>query len=155
MLMVILKFLQYNAEWMCAIAIAFFAAVQCWLAYQQNLQNIKIKRLELANKLDKVCSIFLGEKNEATEILKWLNENASNFVFLLNKNDRIAYKKLLLFLMKYRNYPSEYTSSQKIEAINNLNNLLSELDSVLGNANYGFVNDKFELQKSDNNMLQN
>lgn len=155
MLMVILKFLQQNAEWMCAIAITFFAAVQCWLAYQQNLQNIKIKRLELANKLDKVCSIFLGEKNEASEILKWLNENASNFVFLLNKNDRTAYKKLLLFLMKYRNYPSEYSSSQKIEAINNLNNLLSELDSALGNANYGLVNDKFELQKSDNNILQN
>lgn len=56
--------------------------------------------------------------------------------------------------MKYRNYLSEYSSSQKIEAINNLNNLLSELDSALGNANYGFVNDKFELQKSDNNILQ-
>lgn len=152
--MTILKFLQQNAEWMCAIAIAFFAAVQCWLAHQQNLQNIKIKRLELANKLDTVCAKFLGEKSEASEILNWLNENASNFVFLLSKNDRTAYKKLLLFLMKYSSYLSEYSSSQKIEAINDLNNLLSELDSALGNANYGFVNDKFELQKSDNNILQ-
>lgn len=153
--MVILRFLQQNAEWMCAIAITFFAAVQCWLSYQQNLQNIKIKRLELANSLDIVCSKFLGEKNEATEILIWLNQNASNFVFLLNKNDRVAYKKLLLFLMKYRSNPSEYPSPQKEKAILELNNLLSELDSALGNANYGFVNDKYELQSSDNNILQN
>jgi hypothetical protein len=153
--MLLLKILQQNAEWMCAIAITFFAAVQCWLSYQQNLQNIKIKRLELANSLDMVCSKFLGEKREATEILIWLNQNASNFVFLLNKNDRVAYKKLLLFLMKYRSTPSEYSSSQKEKAILELNNLLSELDSALGNANYGFVNDKYELQRSDNNILQN
>lgn len=153
--MLLLKILQQNAEWMCAIAITFFAAVQCWLSYQQNLQNIKIKRLELANSLDMVCSKFLGEKREATEILIWLNQNASNFVFLLNKNDRVAYKKLLLFLMKYRNTPSEYSLSQKEKAILELNNLLSELDSALGNANYGFVNDKYELQRSDNNILQN
>ncbi len=153
--MVILQFLQQNAEWMCAIAITFFAAVQCWLSYQQNLQNIKMKRLELANKLDNICSTFLGEKSEATEILIWLNQNASNFVFLLNKNDRVAYKKFLLFLMKYRSNPSEYSSPQKEKAILELNNLLSELDSALGNANYGFVNDKYELQRSDNNILQN
>ena len=151
--MVIIKFLQQNAEWMCAIAIVFFTAVKCWLVHQQNMQNIKIKRLELANKLDSVCSKFLGEKSEATEILIWLNENASNFVFLLRKEDRVAYKKLLLFLMNYRNNPAEYSSPQKVEAIQNLFNLLSELDSAFGNANYGFVNDKSELQKSDNNVL--
>lgn len=153
--MSILRFLQQNAEWMCAIAITFLAAVQCWLAHQQNMQNIKVKRLELANKLDSICSAFLGEKSEATEILKWLYQNASNFIFLLNKNDRTAYKKLLLFLLSYRNNTSEYSSIQKIEAINKLNNLLSELDSALGNANYGLVNDKNELQSKDNNILQN
>lgn len=147
--MAILKFLQQNAEWMCAIAIVFFTAMQCWLAHQQNMQNIKIKRLELANKLDSVCSKFLGEKSEATEILIWLNENASNFVFLLKKEDRTAYKKLLLFLIKYRGNSIEYNQFQKMEAIKELFNLLGELDSALGNANYGFVNDKSELQKSD------
>ena len=50
--MAILRFLQQNAEWMCAIAIVGFTAVQCWLAYQQNMQNIRMKRLELASKLD-------------------------------------------------------------------------------------------------------
>lgn len=153
--MVLIKILQNNAEWMCAIAITFFTAVQCWLSYQQNLQNIKIKRLELASKLDNIGSTFLGEKSEATEILIWLNQNASNFIFLLNKNDRVVYKKLLLFLMKYRSNPSEYSSAQREKAILELNNLLSELDSVLGNANYGFVNDKLELQRLDNNILQN
>ena len=148
-----LKILQHNAEWMCAIAIAFFAAVQCWLAHQQNLQNIKIKRLELANKLDTVCSKFFGERNQATEILNWLNENASNFVFLLNKKDRTAYKELIIFLMKYRDNSSEYTSSQIIEAINTLNSILGKLDSALGNANYGFINDKYELKKTDETVL--
>ena len=32
--MAILRFLQQNAEWMCAIAIVGFTAVQSWLAYQ-------------------------------------------------------------------------------------------------------------------------
>ena len=71
----------------------------------------------------------------------------------MRKEDRVAYKKLLLFLMNYRNNPAEYSSPQKVEAIQNLFNLLSELDSAFGNANYGFVNDKSELQKSDNNVL--
>ena len=144
--MIILKFLQHNAEWMCAIAIAFFAAVQCWLAHQQNLQNIKIKRLELANKLDTICAKFLGEKSQASEILNWLNENASNFVFLLNQKDIIAYKELVVFLMKYTDNHSEYSSSQIIEAINMLNSILGKLDAALGNANYGFVNDKYEFK---------
>ena len=52
--MTILKFLQENAEWMCAIAIVIFTAVQCILTYRQNMQNIRMKRLELASKLDEV-----------------------------------------------------------------------------------------------------
>ena len=58
----ILKFLQQNAEWMYTIAIVGFTAVQYWLAYQQNMQNIRMKRLELASRLDEVAAHFLGEK---------------------------------------------------------------------------------------------
>jgi len=101
--MLILRFLQQNAEWMCAIAIVCFTAVQCWLAYQQNMQNIRMKRLELANNLDTVCSTFLGERSESIEILQWLTANASSFIFLLNKKDRAYFKKLFIFLMNYKN----------------------------------------------------
>ncbi len=79
--MSILKFLQQNAEWMCAIAIVGFTAVQCWLAYQQNMQNVRMKRLELANGLDHVCTIFTGDKEHAKRISEWLLSNASTLYF--------------------------------------------------------------------------
>lgn len=143
--MMLLRFLQHNAEWICAIAITCFAAVQCWLAHQQNLQNVKIKRLELANKLDAICCKFRGEKSQASEILNWLIENASNFVFLLNAKDRTSYKELISFIMNYKNNSTTYSASEKIEALTKFNNILGKLDIALGNANYGFINEKNEL----------
>lgn len=142
--MAILRFLQENAEWMCAIAIVEFTAVQCWLAYQQNMQNI----LELASNLDAVCSKFLGERAEAIEVLQWLTANASNFIFLLKPKDRIYYKRLFAFLMNYKNSNPECCSLKMENAIRELNNILGDLDSVLGNAKYGFANDKDEKQKA-------
>ena len=62
--MSILRFLQQNAEWMCAIAIVGFTFIQCLLAYQQNMQNIRMRRLELASKLDEVAAQFLGDKKK-------------------------------------------------------------------------------------------
>lgn len=101
--MAILRFLQQNAEWMCAIAIVGFTAVQCWLAYQQNMQNIRIKRLELASKLDEIAAQFLGDKEEAKIVRTWLVSNASNFGALLNAKDINLYKKLLAFIYNYLN----------------------------------------------------
>lgn len=146
--MTILKFLQQNAEWMCAIAIVGFTAVQCWLAYQQNMQSIRMKRLELASNLDAVCSKFLGERAEAIEVLQWLTANASNFIFLLKPKDRIYYKRLFAFLMNYKNSNPECCPLKMENAIRELNNILGDLDSVLGNAKYGFANDKDEKQKA-------
>ncbi|DAB14653.1 TPA: hypothetical protein CPU00_08940 [Candidatus Gastranaerophilales bacterium HUM_18] len=138
----ILNFLQHNAEWICAITITLFTATQCRLAYQQNLQNIRMKRLELANELDKVANKFLAEKEEAIEIANWLTSNASNFIFLLNSKDRKKYKDLLLYLYNYHNYPA---TINKEKAIKDFLNLVYELDSVLGNAQYGLVNEKKEF----------
>lgn len=143
--MVVLRFLQQNAEWMCAIAIVIFSAVQCWLAYQQNFQNIKIRRLELANKLDEVVTVFLGANNEANQIMTWLSANASNFSFLLNKKDREGYKKLLYFLLNYKRTPV-HNEIEMTTAIQTVMNLVGEIDCALGNANYGFVNEKKEFE---------
>ena len=101
--MAILRFLQQNAEWICAIAIVGFTAVQCWLSYQQNMQNIRIKRLELASKLDEIASQFLGDREEAKIVRTWLVSNASNFGALLNNKDLGSYKKLLVFIYNYLN----------------------------------------------------
>lgn len=143
--MTILKFLQQNAEWMCAIAIVGFAFIQCWLSYQQNMQNIRIKRLELANKLDEVAAQFLGEKEEAKIVRTWLVSNASNFGALLNNKDLGSYKKLSLFIYNYLNVN---TINQK-ESLREFTNLVSELDAVLINAKYGFVKAGKEFESTN------
>lgn len=143
--MTILKFLQQNAEWMCTIAIVGFTAVQCWLAYQQNMQNIRIKRLELANKLDEVAAQFLGEKEEAKIVRTWLVSNASNFGALLNNKDLGSYKKLLVFIYNYLNVN---TINQK-ESLRQFTDLVSELDAVLINAKYGFVRAGKEFESTN------
>lgn len=143
--MAILRFLQQNAEWMCAIAIVVFTAVQCWLAYQQNMQNIRIKRLELANKLDEVAAQFLGEKEEAKIVRTWLVSNASNFGALLNNKDLDSYKKLSVFIYNYLNVN---TINPK-ESLRQFTDLVSELDAVLINAKYGFVRARKEFESTN------
>lgn len=145
--MTILKFLQENAEWMCAIAIVFFTGMQCWLAYQQNIQNIRIKRLELANRLDEVAAQFLGSKEEAKLVRTWLVSNASNFGALLNNKDLNAYKKLSVFVYNYLNL-NIINSEEQISALRNFIDLVSELDAVLINAKYGFVKAEKEFEST-------
>lgn len=143
--MAILRFLQQNAEWMCAIAIVGFTFIQCLLTYQQNMQNIRIKRLELANKLDEVAAQFLGEKEEAKIVRTWLVSNASNFGALLNNKDLGSYKKLLVFIYNYLNVN---TINQK-ESLRQFTDLVSELDAVLINAKYGFVKAGKEFESTN------
>lgn len=142
--MTILRFLQQNAEWMCAIAIVGFTFIQCLLTYQQNMQNIRMKRLELASKLDEVTAQFLGEK-EAKIVRTWLVSNASNFGALLNNKDLGSYKKLSLFIYNYLNVN---TINQK-ESLRQFTNLVSELDTVLINAKYGFVRAGKEFESTN------
>lgn len=143
--MVILRFLQQNAEWMCAIAIVGFTAIQCWLAHQQNMQNIRMKRLELANKLDEVAAQFLGDKEEARLVRIWLASNASNFGVLLNNKDLGLYKKLTLFIYNYLNL-NIINQKEKFLALRQFTDLVSELDAVLINAKCGFVKAEKEFE---------
>ena len=143
--MAILRFLQQNAEWMCTIAIVGFTAVQCWLAYQQNMQNIRIKRLELASKLDEVAAQFLDDSEQAKIVRNWLVSNASNFGALLNSKDINSYKKLSVFIYNYLNVN---TINQK-ESLRQFMDLVSELDAVLINAKYGFVRAEKEFESTN------
>ena len=147
----LIHLLQQNAEWMCAIAITFFSAVQCCLAYQQNIQSIRNQRLELANELDEVCSRFtVYNKDEAQRILQWLMSKASKFIFLLNTKDREKYKILCNFLFNYHTYPVK-NQEEMIQIMKRFNEMLGELDFVLGNANYGFQKDNKEFKSTVNN----
>ena len=146
--MAILRFLQQNAEWMCAIAIVGFTAVQCWLAYQQNMQNIRMKRLELTSKLDEIAAQFLGEREEAKLVRTWLVSNASNFGALLNNKDLGSYKKLMFFICNYLNL-NIIKSEEQVLALQQFTNLVSELDAVLINAKYGFVKAGKEFESTN------
>lgn len=146
--MSILKFLQQNAEWMCAIAIVGFTAVQCWLAYQQNMQNIRMKRLELASKLDEVAAQFMGDKEDAKIVRTWLVSNASNFGALLNDKDINAYKKLSVFIYNYLNM-NIVNPEEQVLALRQFTDLVSELDAVLINAKYGFVKAGKEFESTN------
>ena len=146
--MAILRFLQQNAEWMCAIAIVGFTAVQCWLAYQQNMQNIRMKRVELASRLDEVAAHFLGEKEEAKIVRTWLVSNASNFGALLNSKDINSYKKLSVFIYNYLNVNIINPDEQIVE-LRQFTDLVSELDAVLINAKYGFVKAGKEFESTN------
>ena len=121
--MLILKFLQHNAEWMCAIAIVGFTAVQCWLAYQQNIQIIRMKRLELAHRLDEVAAQFLGQHEE--------------------------YKRLANFMLNYTRMSYEPSTEEKIEVLKTFLELVGQLDFVLGNAKYGFVEAGKEFESTN------
>ena len=146
--MAILRFLQQNAEWMCAIAIVVFTAVQCLLTYQQNMQNIRMKRLELASKLDEVAAQFLGDREEAKIVRTWLVSNASNFGALLNNKDLGSYKKLSVLIYNYLN-ANIITQEEQIAALREFTNLVSELDAVLINAKYGFVKAGKEFESTN------
>ena len=146
--MAILRFLQQNAEWMCAIAIVGFTFIQCLLTYQQNMQNIRMKRLELASTLDEVAAQFLSEKKEAKIVRTWLVSNASNFGALLNNKDLGSYKKLSVFIYNYLN-ANIITQEEQIAALREFTNLVSELDAVLINAKYGFVKAGKEFESTN------
>lgn len=146
--MAILRFLQQNAEWMCAIAIVVFTAVQCLLTYQQNMQNIRMKRLELASKLDEVAAQFLGDREEAKIVRTWLVSNASNFGALLNSKDINSYKKLSVFIYSYLNKNIVNPKEQILE-LQQFTDLVSELDAVLINAKYGFVRAGKEFESTN------
>lgn len=146
--MAILRFLQENAEWMCAIAIVGFTAVQCWLAYQQNMQNIRMKRLELASRLDEVAAHFFCKKEEAKIVRTWLVSNASNFGALLNNKDLGSYKKLTFFIYNYLNV-NVINPEEQVLALRQFTDLVSELDAVLINAKYGFVKAGKEFESTN------
>ena len=144
----ILKFLLKNAEWMSAIAIVIFTAVQCMLAYQQNMQNIRMKRLELASKLDEVAAQFMGDKEDAKIVRTWLVSNASNFGALLNSKDINSYKKLSVFIYNYLNV-NIINPDEQIVVLRQFTDLVSELHAVLINAKYGFVKAGKEFESTN------
>lgn len=146
----VLSFLQSNAEWMSAIGLVVFAAVQVWLMHAQNRQQIRLKRLDLAHEMDVVCAEFDGEKISAIKVQEWFVRNQSLFTFLLNRKDVKSVEAAFAFLSNVRQHliiPTE-------EAINNIkqfDSIINNVSCALGCAHYGIVSDNVKKPKEDKN----
>ena len=130
----IIEVLQQNAEWLCAVAITYFAWKQCEISKMQVKQDLRLKRLELANKLDEVCRCCPMDKNEKDKIMEFLISNTSNFIFLLNKQDIEKFNKFSTFVFNL-SFPMNINAS--IKAVKQYNDYLYNVDLALGSADYG------------------
>lgn len=127
-----IQFLQQNAEWMCAIAIVIFTAVQCLISHSQFKQELQLKRFDLAHQMDEACIIYKFDKKSFKKIVDWFNKNKSQFTYLLNEKDLHHHDVFEALLEKlYEKNPSFD------EVIYLYRKCLVHLDVALLNANYG------------------
>ncbi len=127
-----LQILQQNAEWMCAIAIVLFTAIQCWIAHAQFKQDLRLKRFDLAHQMDEACIIYKFDKESIQKIVDWFNKNQSLFMYLLNEKDLEKYDVFQSYLEEL------YIKNPKFnDGIKQYRKCLVDLDVVLLNATYG------------------
>ena len=67
--------LQQNAEWLCAIAIVYFAYKQYAITKLQIEQDLRMRRLELAQKLD---TFFIDTPMNKEKLTKFIDNFAYN-----------------------------------------------------------------------------
>ena len=127
-----LQFLQLNAEWICAIAIVFFTAIQCYISHSQYKQELRLRRLNLAKQMDEACIIYKFDKESIQKIVDWFNKNQSQFMYLLNEKDLKHYDIFQELLKELHKHTRTFD-----EAIPIYRKLLVNLDVALLNANYG------------------
>ncbi len=128
----VLNFLQQNAEWMCAIAITIFSGVQCFLSRAQFKRELRLKRFELAHRMDEACTIYQFDKESIRKIVDWFNCNQSMFMYLLNEKD-LHHFDIFQALLKEL-YKTTFSFDEVIPIYRKL---LVRLDVALLNANYG------------------
>ena len=144
----LLEFLRNNAEWMCSIALAFFAFMQWLISRKQLIQTLRFKRLELAQKMVHVAITFQGNSETSKQFYQFLAENQSNFKFLLKK-ESYKYVEVLFNFMKNVYNTQTITTQETLQNLITFNEYLNSLTDELCNAEYGMV--KF---KSENESLK-
>lgn len=138
--MEVLNFLQLNAQWMCAVAMVIFTMVQIWIMRTQTIQQIRFRRLDLANEMDKVFVHYPYDRNACTKMLDWLMANKSSFFFILKKKDVSKYWQLADFVFERQSTKPYDIGDEKTNL--KFFSYVSELENVLGNAKYGISNDR-------------
>lgn len=137
--MFVLTFLQQNAEWMCALAIAYFAWKQYVITRLQIQQDLRMRRLELAQKLDETCKEFPANKEETDKLLMWCTSHQSEFIFLLRGKDGIPFAQLMKLVIDLRQKYIVNQSKVTEADVKQLYTLVEQLDYALGNASYGLT----------------
>lgn len=135
----ILTTLQQNAEWLCAIAIAYFAWKQYAITKLQIQQDLRMRRLELAQKLDEACKEFPYNKETANKLLEWCTAHQSEFIFLLQGKDGVPFAQLMQFVLNLRHRYTVNPQAIIEEDIKQMYALVEKLDYALGNAKYGLT----------------
>lgn len=143
-----IDFLQKNAEWICAIALVIFAYMQWKITKYQAIQELRLKRLALAQSLDKYGAEFFGTRDCALKMMQVIAENQSNFKFLLCKKSYKHVEELFQFLHKLRN-SDEPNHVMQLKNTLTFNEYLNNLTDALCNADYGMVK-----YKSENDSLK-
>lgn len=139
----LLEFLQNNAEWMCSIALVFFAFMQWWISRKQLIQELRFKRLELAQQLDKFGVTFFGDRETSRPLFQFIAENQSNFKFLLKNKSYKHVEVLFNFILQVRN-TAPLSVKEKLQNIIISNEYLNNLTDALCNAKYGMTTFKSE-----------
>ena len=125
-----IEFLQQNAEWMCAIGMLVFAGVQVWLMKEQQKQELRLKRLDLAHGLDLIASTFATDNESVNKLCQWLDANASYFCAYLDKKGIDNYKRLFFYLYQLREQKG-FSFLKTSEEIQTFLSLVSALDNSL------------------------
>lgn len=130
--------LQQNAEWLCAIAIVYFAYKQYAITKLQIEQDLRMRRLELAQKLDTFFIDTPMNKEKLTKFIENLLSCQSEFIFLLQEQDLKYFRDLVGICMNLRNKLNDNNLINPTD-IEILNKYVFKLDLALGNAKYGLT----------------
>lgn len=144
----LLQILQENAEWFCAIAITYFAYKQYAITKLQIQQDLRMRRLELAQKLDEACKSFPNSHEEATKFVEWCLSHQSQFIFLLKGEDSIYFSKLLKQALDLREQSKDGVYIASVEEVAQFYGYVEKLDYALGNAKYGLTEIKQKKEKN-------
>lgn len=142
-----LSFLQQNASWICGFGMLVFAAVQVWLMFAQNRQQLQLKRLDLVQQIDDIAIDFDGTRETAIKVQEWLCKHQSVCALLLKKKDAKTIEDLFAYLVKIRADMTDVDMQLAIERVKHFNKLVNDVTRCLGTARYGFTKENLSRAK--------
>ena len=126
-------FLQENAQWLCAIGMVIFAGIQVWLTSSQNRQQVRLRRLDLANQFGMVLAQLEDDSKSINQMSVFIYAHYADFICLLNEKDIAVFKEFVSLIRPML----QETGKQEIRIQCHQTGL--KLLETLGAAKYGIV----------------